>query len=550
MKTIFKTLLLLTAVTTSTGAFVSCSDDDDLATADALFRPIINADDNIEMGLDENLSPYMIVTWDNYTSADQYTVKVESTDGTDTKEITTSELTCRFDGLKYDKEYYVYINSANTKNGLKSKPYTLTATTPDYPTPLLTPAATDIIDIAARIKWAEGVDYSKLAVIKDENDSLLGEVAISQEEQAAREVIVSGLQPKTTYRIEAYQGDNYLGKKRISTAAADKFDGNIVDLRDWDDDSSYKFIENCLDSLMTQAYPNQDITIILQGGTKYRLKATKLNSTSGVIKFVTGQTLAGYAELEVNSNFDLNTEAQVGGLIFEKMNIWGAQPSETDGNFGGQYVFNIAGKDSKINLIRFANCDIKWKRGILRQKDNASTVVNFEMDNCLVDSIAGYGIANSDKEGTVVQNIKISNSTFSTCKVMFTNTKGKIAPNDVTIENCTFVDCPQNGKFITDFKGNKPTGKFTIKNCLFGPGQGELAIWSGDDNPDGSDIYYTSDIVWKPVNAETDPTPVAQLAGTTISTDVAGTFKNWVNGDFTILNTKELKNVGDPRWNP
>jgi hypothetical protein len=298
---------------------------------------------------------------------------------------------------------------------------------------------------------------------------------------------------------------------------------------------------------MTQAYPNQDITIILQGGTKYRLKATKLNSTSGVIKFVTGQTLAGYAELEVNSNFDLNTEAQVGGLIFEKMNIWGAQPSETDGNFGGQYVFNIAGKDSKINLIRFANCDIKWKRGILRQKDNASTVVNFEMDNCTCDSIAGYGIANSDKEGAVVQNIKVSNSTFSTCKVMFTNTKGKIAPNSVTIENCTFVNCPQGGKFITDFKGNKPTGDFYLKNCLIGPGQAELAIWSGSDQPEGSDIFYTSDIVWKPTSEE-DPTPVAQLAGTTISTDVAGTFKNWAEGDFTILNTRELKNVGDPRW--
>lgn len=550
MKTIFKTLLLLTAVTTSTGAFVSCSDDDDLTTADALFRPIINTDDNIEMGLDENLSPYMIVKWDNYTSADQYTVKVESTDGTDSKEITTSELTCRFDGLKYDKEYYIYINSANTKSGLKSKPYSLSATTPDYPTHLITPTATDIIDIAARIKWSEGVSYDKLAIIKDSDDSLVGELAISADEQAAHEKIVDGLEPKTTYRIEAYNGNTYLGKKRISTGAADSFDGNIVDLRGWGEDDSYKFIENCLDSLMTQAYPNQDITIILQGGTKYRLKATKLNSTSGIIKFVTGQTLAGYAELEVNSNFDLNTEAQVGGLIFEKMNIWGAEPSETDGNFGGQYVFNIAGKDSKINLIRFANCDIKWKRGILRQKDNASTVVNFEMDNCLVDSIAGYGIANSDKEGAVVENIKISNSTFSTCKVMFTNTKGKIAPNDVTIENCTFVDCPQGGKFITDFKDNKPTGKFTIKNCLFGPGQGELAIWSGNDMPDGSDIYYTNDIVWKPVNAETDPTPVAQLAGTTISTDVAGTFKDWTNGDFTILNSKELKNVGDPRWNP
>lgn len=547
MKKIWKTLLLLAAVTTSAGVSVSCSDDDDLAKADALFRPIINTDDNIEMGLDDNLSPYMIVTWDNYTDANQYTVKLEAVDGTDSKDITTSELSCRFDNLQYDKEYYVYISSANTNNGLSSKPFSLTATTPDYPTKLLAPAPTDIIDIAARIKWA-GASYTKFVVIRDSDDEQVAEIEISEEDNAAGEKIISGLEPKTTYRVEAYNGSNYLGKKRITTGAADKFDGNIVDVRGWSEEDSYKFIENNLDSLMTQAYPDQDITIILEGGMTYRLKSTKLNSTTGVVKFVTGQTLAGYAVLEVNSNFDTNAEAQVGGLVFEKINIWGAQPDDSDGNFGGQYVFNIAGKDSKIELIRFTNCDIKWKRGVLRQKDNASTVVNFEMDNCTLDSIAGYGIANSDKEGCVVQNIKVSNSTFSTCKVLFTNTKGKVAPNDVVIENCTFVNCPQSGKFITDFKDNAPTGDFKIKNCLFGPGQGELAMWSGDAQPEGSDIYYTSDIVWKPVDAETDPTPVAQLAGTTISTDLSGTFKDWKNGDFTILNTKELKKVGDPRW--
>ena len=549
MKKIFKTMLLLAAVTTGMGTMVSCSDSDDLTAADALFRPIINTDDNIEMGLDENLKPYMVVKWDNYTSANQYTVQVVPVDGSvEPKEITTSELTCRFDNLEYDKEYFVNINSANTENGLKSKPYSVTTTTPDYPTNLLTPAATDIIDIAVRVKWAQGIVYDQLKVVKNSNDSVVAEVSVTAEDNAVCEKIVSGLSPKTNYKVEAYSNGSYLGKKRFTTSAADAFDGAIVDLRGWDEDAGYKFIETCLDSLMTQAYPDQDITIVMEGGMKYRLKATKLNSSKGVIKFVTGQTLAGYAVIDVTSNFDMNAGAELGGLVFEKINFYGSQPDDSDGNFGGQYVFNIAGKGSVINLIRFSNCDIKWKRGVLRQKDNASTIVNFEMNNCTCDSIAGYGIANSDKEGAVVQNIKISNSTFSTCKVLFTNTKGKIAPNAVTVENCTFVNCPaQSGKFITDFKGNKPIGDFYLKNCLFGPAAAEMAMWSGSDKPDGIDIYYTNDMVWKPTSEE-DPTPVAQLDGTTISTNVAGTFKDWANGDFTILNTKELKKVGDPRW--
>ena len=186
MKKIMKSVLLLAAITTGMGSFVSCSDDKDLTTADALFRPIINVDDNIETGLDDNNVPYMIVKWDNYTNANQYTVKVEATDGSDSKEQTTSALTCRFDNLQYDKEYNVLISSANTQTGLQSKPYSITTTTPDFPTNIQTPAATDIIDIAIRVRWS-GSDYDQMKVIKDVNDSLVAELPVTAAENAAKE---------------------------------------------------------------------------------------------------------------------------------------------------------------------------------------------------------------------------------------------------------------------------------------------------------------------------------------------------------------------------
>ena len=120
------------------GTFVSC-DDDDLPKADALFRPIINEDDNIEHGLDANNSPYMTIKWDKYTSADQYIVKIEANDGSDTREITTDTTICRFDNLQYDKEYNISISSSSTKTGLSSKAFTMTTTTLDFPTSLITP---------------------------------------------------------------------------------------------------------------------------------------------------------------------------------------------------------------------------------------------------------------------------------------------------------------------------------------------------------------------------------------------------------------------------
>ena len=116
MRKIFKTMLLFAAVSAAMGTFVSCSDDDDLTKADALFRPVINADDNIEQGLDDNDSPYMIIKWDNYTSANQYTVKIEAPDGSDTREVTTDTTFYRFDNLQYDMEYNISLISSNTQS--------------------------------------------------------------------------------------------------------------------------------------------------------------------------------------------------------------------------------------------------------------------------------------------------------------------------------------------------------------------------------------------------------------------------------------------------
>ena len=112
MKKTVKSLLLIAAVIMGMGTFVSCSDDD-LPKADALFRPVINEDDNIEHGLDANDSPYMIINWDRYASANQYSVKIEANDGSDTREIKTDTTVYRFDNLQYDR---IVIESIYTDN--------------------------------------------------------------------------------------------------------------------------------------------------------------------------------------------------------------------------------------------------------------------------------------------------------------------------------------------------------------------------------------------------------------------------------------------------
>lgn len=261
MKKIFKTLLLFAAVTTGMGTFTSCSSDKDLPKADALFRPIINTNDNLELGLTESFVPYMIVKWDNYTDANQYTVKVVPVDASvAAKEVTTSELTCRFDGLEYDKEYFVYISSANTNTGLSSKEFSITATTPDYPTQLKTPTVTDIIDTQVRIKWGD-TSYSSLKIYKDSNDSLVTDTIVSDDINAAKEIILKGLKQKTTYRVEAYVDNSYQGKKRFTTVASENYNGVVFDLREMDEATAKSYISTAQIATDVEANSGKDVSM-------------------------------------------------------------------------------------------------------------------------------------------------------------------------------------------------------------------------------------------------------------------------------------------------
>lgn len=552
MKKIFKSTLLFMAIAAGAGSLASCSDDD-LPSADALFRPVLS-DDNITHGLDENNVPYMIIKWDNYSTANKYTVTIAANDGSDGRTIETSELTCRFDGLQYDKEYNISIHSENTTNGMASKDFTITTTSLDFPTDLSSIQSSDIIDTQARIKWSDRgediVNIDSIAVFHDSKDSLVSGIKLSEDNIAAHEVIVRNLDPKTGYRVEAYLNDSYKGKKRFTTVASENYTGNVIDLRGYDAEESYKLLtQSFIDSVLAEnLYKDQDLTIVLQGGMQYRLPTLTIPATNGILTFTTGLSLAGRAVFDVTGNFTVAAGSEVKGFVFDKLDFSAAK-QPTDNNYGGKYLFNIGNAGAKIDTVKIKDCNIKWKRGVIRIQTGA-TIDYVNIDQCMFDSIAGYGIVNADNGEAEINNIKVTNSTFSTCQVLFTNTKGH-EPNEVSIENCTFWRCGADKKFILDFKGKKVVP--TVKNCLFGPSFGEtgLEFWSGDVEPKSDGNFFTSDILWRP-KSEEDPAPKAQPQGTTLSTDVAGTFKDAANDDFTII-SKELggsskPTPGDPRW--
>lgn len=547
-----KSIYLLSAFAALSLSFTSCSDDD-APVMSRLFRPIFN---DVVAGLDANNVPNLTMKWDNYSNANQYVVKVVNTNGTDSATVETDTTVVTIGNLAYDQDYNVHIVAKNTNTGAESKVYTVVATTLDYPTQLKTVSSTNIIDTQARIMWNttsgdEAVKYDQLVLKLADDESVVAEYNLTEEDQAVGEHIFKNLEPSTEYRIEAYEAGQYRGKRLFKTTTPESYSGNVVDLRGMDDDTAYKFLSTeSVDSIIA-LYPDQDITFVFEGGQTYRLPTLVLPSTTGKILFTTGLTLAGNTKFAVTGNFDVAAGASVGGLELQKIEFTD-DPSKlkTSSNFGGTYLFNLGGKNSYLGEVNIHDCSIKYKRGLCRVKE-AAVIDNFIIDNCILDSIGGYGLTNADNAAAEIRNVKITNSTLSNIAVGLAATKGP-NPVTVTIENCTFAYCIQKGKYFIDF--NKKAAKsIKISNCLFGvsgattKALAPLMAWRGKTAPQTIDLFFTKDVEWA---ANEDGSPVSMFDGTVISTDMAGTFKSPLTSDFTIINSTDFKisKPGDQRW--
>ena len=578
MKKIIKSILLLAAITTGLVSFVSCSDDDDLAKADALFRPIISETDNIEQGLDDNLVPYVIVKWDNYTSANQYTVKMEATDGSDVKEITTSDLTCRFDNLQYDKEYFVYISSANTNTGLTSKPYSLSITTIDYPTNLNSVAATDIIDNAARIRWSEIGDYDLLKVYKDSNDSLVHEVTVTSDMQAVRAAIVDGLQPRTTYRVEDFKNNMYKGKKRFTTAAAENFSGAVIDLRSVVDSVGKTYITTDQMAADVAEYVGQDLTYVLKGGFDYKISGgTALPSTANKIKFVTGLTLEGNARFVQTGGFTMASGAEINDVVFEKIDFVsdkvnnGSNPVETnhDKGWGGRQVFNVNGTKATMESLTYKNCSFTGYRAVCRAQSDNDAVHNITMEDCLINCIGDQGVITTTNKAADWRSVTMKNCTITNI-VMLCDLRSTAGTLNFSITDCTFCYAPLE----TTANANTPLFRLgsgnvdlTIKNSLIGPtmattnsegseiqtyqaGVAGSVLLSGTPNNLLVENGYKTNFTYLDLGAEEPKIyPIEGLSELSLSETELWSAPS--KGEFYIIGSQsgvDFKKLGDGRW--
>ena len=569
MKKIFKSMLFMLAVSTGI-VLTSCSDDKNLTTADALFRPVLTENNNIVHGLDENLSPYMIITWDNFTDATQYVITAVANDGSDSQTITTDTTICQFNNLQYDKEYNVSIHCENTTTGLSSKDFTLTTTTLDYPTKLSSISTSDVIDTQVRIQWSD-VAYDRLDIIKDSNDELIETIELTDEDNEAGSIIVRNLDPTTTYRVLAYANDEYLGKKRFTTTGEENYgDDVVIDLRSLTEEESAKYITTDLITADIEANPDKNITYVLQGGVKYTISSLAIPAYAKRLKFVTGLTLAGNAEFINSSAITVAKGVEIEAIEFEKIHFYagdGEEAVKTNSakGFSGKQVFNINGTGTTVKSLSFKSCRIDNYRAVVRGQTATDHIQNTVFDDCIINGIGDQGVITNADKGGDFQSMKATNCTFTNI-VMFADlrkTKGAVT---MDFENCTFCYAPME----TTANANTPLFRFgsntvtlNIKKTLFGPsmftkdGKGS-AITTFKAGENGSVLLnatkttvslessYKTDFSYTPFGETATIYPIEGLIDSKLSE--TGLWKTPASGDFTIIGKLDEAGIGDARW--
>lgn len=548
----------------------SCSSDDNLPAADALFRPVLTENNNIEHGLDDNLSPYMIVTWDNFTDANQYVISAVANDGSDSQIITTDTTVCQFNNLQYDKEYNISIRCENTVTGLASKDFTLTTTTLDYPTKLSSISTSDVIDTQVRIKWSD-VAYDRLDIFKDSSDELVVSVELTDEDNEAGNIVIRNLDPNTSYRVLAYSGDVYLGKKRFTTASEEDFgDDVVIDLRNLTAEESAKYINTDLITADIEANPNQNITYVLQGGVKYTISSLTIPAYAKRLKFVTGLTLAGNAEFINSSAITVAKGVEIEAIEFEKIHFYAGDGEEavktnTAKGFSSKQVFNINGTGTTVKSLTFKSCRVDNYRAVVRGQTATDHIQNTVFDDCIINGVGDQGVITIADKGGDFQSVKATNCTFTNI-VMFADLRKTKEAVTLDFENCTFCYAPME----TTANANTPLFRFgsntvtlNIKKTFFGPsmftkdGNGStLTTFKAGEN--GSILLnatkttvsvensYKTDFAYTAFGETATIYPIEGLIESKLSE--TGLWKAPAVGDYTVVGKLDETGIGDARW--
>lgn len=507
---------------------VACNKDKDLGPAPRLFRPVIK-----EALLSEG--NWIKASWQAVKGASSYTAQISTdTFKTITASVTLDTNAVLFQNLKWDKLYQVQVkaNAADTSHnsGIASLGAIKTAR---FPTILNIPATSDIADNAVKVSWAtSGAAVTGVKILLATDSSVVKDVSLNATDVTNANRVVSGLAASTGYIIYLYSGTTVRGWADFATTAA--LTGTIIDLRE------ITGVPSILSDTVPDV-PSGSIILLKRGETYNISSALNLSKT---VTFRPGTDLLNPAQpvIYMPANFNITSGSAIDSIVFYDVTLRGS-------DYASKYVFNI-NTACTIGKIRFDNCWAEIFRGVLRTQSQPAIIGTLEMNNCVVDSVAGYGVFNIDVATSRADVIKITNSTIYKAEKVITSKNNSVS---VLLENCTINEAPlgNSSNYYIDYSTagtNNVTNGITINNCIFGIGKysaGAITVRDVRVNAattvNASNLYRTADHL----SAGNDfPT------FTTYTKTAVQLWQNPAAGNFKIIdNTFPGRSTcGDPRW--
>ena len=509
---------------------VACKKEDELGEAPRLFRPVIKE------ALESN-GNWIKTSWQAVAGSASYTAEI-STDSFKTVAATvkTDTNVHLFENLYWEKLYQVRVK-ANAVDTAKSSKFASLGEikTARFPTILNIPALSEVNDNSVKVSWTtSGAAVTEVKILLAADSSVVKTAVLNGTDVANAYKLVSGLNASISYIIFLYSGTTVRGWANFTTKAA--LTGTLVDLRNI----------TGVPSLLIDTIPDiaSGSIILLKRGETYNISTTvNLNKT---LTFMAGDDLLNPAKpiIYMPSNFNIVSGSVIDSLVFNDVVLRGS-------DYASKYVFNI-NTACNIGKIRFENCLAEFFRGVVRTQSQPALIGTFEVNNCIVDSIAGYGLITVDVATSKADVIKVTNSTFYKMEKVITSRNNSTS---VLVENCTFNESPlgSSAAYYIDYSTagtNNVTNGITVNNCIFGIGKYSSGAYTVRDvranastTINTANNHRTSDHL----SAGNDFPSINLLtisAAQLWQDPAAGNFKI-INNSFTARNTS-----GDPRWRP
>lgn len=554
--------------------FACTACEDDTAEMPRLFRPSFIASSCFA---EDNT---ITLSWRTSGEATSYTVEVsqDATFQSDKFETQTVEKgKCTFTNLRYETKFYARVRANNESLGITSNWTEMTSSISTLsrviPKILYAVEGTQIKETSVEVKWVVS-DKNPVDGLALWQEGTKEEKQITLENTSTGQFTITGLTPRTTYYVAltnsaAPEGAKKYNQQRFTTAGMPAGAVLVEDGVDLMDKIKEGMEDASKSELVFQLKNGVDYYLTEGGAVAAKTGEIKLTKSIALLAnpgerpnlyiregcFIVKPTMADMPDIEY--------------FIVDNVNIKETFTESKPSKGSKTRLLNIgkhnAGTDFTIDRFEIKNSDIVLPSTVLMMSDaseGVTTINHIRIDNCMVTGINDtknvtkqFGFIHAINKGSNIWNdVSVTNSTFyefyispgvfgaPTAAVPLT------ADNKVVVSNCTFYNWGTNKdtskatyRAIGNFAKLVTPLNLSVNYCVFGSSKGK-ALDAGSANLSSKGNYCTTDF---------EQMSDAGLALISLDMDDASLFKNKVENDFTVIDTKSViykSEYGDPRW--